>query len=187
MTFEIYESIFDTILQNNNTTSPYDNPMYVEYVKLNQSRQNRWMKKGVITPEISTYIASITKPQTWVIITEPWCGDAAHCVPFIVKIAQGNPLIHLDIQLRDSNESEIENYLTNGGKSIPILIARDDQKRDLFVWGPRPSECTVLVNQLKAQNTSMEEQKVALQQWYNSNQGKAIQEDLLEQLTRLNQ
>jgi hypothetical protein len=33
----------------------------------------------------------------------------------------------------------------------------------------------------------MEEQKVALQQWYNSNQGKAIQEDLLEQLTRLNQ
>ena len=132
MTFSDYQKLFDAILAGETNEKPYDDFHFVEYVKLNLSRQNRWVKKGEITEEIKLTVQSITEKQTWIVITEPWCGDAAHNVPFIVKLAQLNPNITLKLQLRDSKHSEIESYLTNGGKSIPKLIARDEGAHTQF-------------------------------------------------------
>jgi len=178
MTFTAYQQTFDEVLAGKIIHSPYDDPHFLEYAKLNFSRQNRWLKKGEILPESLAAINSISKKQTWVIITEPWCGDAAHCVPFIVKLVELNPLITLEIQLRDSENSEIENYLTQGGKAIPILIVRDSDNNDLFVWGPRPELAHALFLELKQQQLSLEEQKIALQNWYNKDLGQTIQKEI---------
>jgi hypothetical protein len=178
MTFNYYQKIFDEVLAGKISHSPYDDPHFLEYTKLNFSRQNRWLKKGEILPESFAAVNSISKKQRWVIITEPWCGDAAHCVPFIVKLAELNPLITLEIQLRDSENSEIENYLTNGGKSIPQLIIRDENKTDLFVWGPRPEPATILFLELKEKEFSFEDLKIALQNWYNKDLGQTIQKEI---------
>lgn len=182
MTFEDYHQEFDAILAGENTEKPYDNEHFVDYVKLNQSRQNRWLKKGILSSETISTIQSIDKKQTWILITEPWCGDAAHNVPFIVKMAELNSNIQLVIQYRDGKNSEIDNYLTNGGKSIPILIVRNELNEDLFIWGPRPEDCQLLFHTLKAENLSVDEQKIGLQEWYNENQGVAIQTEFIRML-----
>ena len=179
MTFSEYQKLFDTILAEKTIEKPYDNPHFLEYVKLNNSRQKRWLKKGEIAEEIKLTVQSITKKQTWIVITEPWCGDAAHNVPFIAKLAELNPNITLKIQLRDSENSEIESYLTNGGRSIPKLIARNESGADIFTWGPRPAESQFIFDQLKAENATFKTQKIALQEWYNKNAGCAIQEEIL--------
>lgn len=178
MNFTDYQQTFDRILSGELTTAPYDDPHFLEYVKLNHSRQNRWVKKGVLIDEAVEAVQNIQSKQTWVLIAEPWCGDASHNVPFIVKLAELNPLITLEIQLRDSEGSEIDSYLTNGGKAIPKLIIRDENKHDLHVWGPRPSEAQALFHKLKEQNLTLEEQKIGLQQWYNENQGFALQTEI---------
>jgi len=178
MTFKDYQQTFDEVLAGKIIHSPYDDSHFLEYTKLNFSRQNRWLKKGEILPESLAAVNSISKKQTWVIITEPWCGDAAHCVPFIVKLAELNPLITLEIQLRGSENSEIEHYLTHGGKAIPILIVRDSDNNDLFVWGPRPEPANDLFLESKAQQLSVVDQKVALQNWYNKDLGQTIQKEI---------
>jgi hypothetical protein len=179
MTFSDYQRTFDEILAGKNTNAPYDDPHFIEYTKLNFSRINRWLKKGEILSESIEALNSISKKQTWVIIAEPWCGDAAHCVPFIVKMAELNPLITFEIQLRDSENSEIENYLTNGGKAIPRLIIRDANNTDLFVWGPRPEPVHVLFLESKTEQLSVDDQKIALQNWYNKDLGQTIQQEII--------
>src|SRR5690606_37230624 len=104
----------------------------------------------------------------WFVITEPWCGDAAHSVPFIQLAAQLNPLITVEYELRDSEPFRINDYLTGGSKSIPKLIIRDDQGNDLATWGPRPVECQKLFDQLKIDQADFETQKTSLQHWYNA-------------------
>ena len=185
MNFSDYQQTFDRILSGELTSAPYDDEHFVEYVKLNHSRQNRWLKKGILLAEAVEAINNIQSKQTWVLITEPWCGDAAHTVPFIVKLAELNPLITLDIQIRDSEGSEIDSYLTNGGKAIPKLIIRDASGNDLLVWGPRPAEAQALFHKLKEQNRTFEEQKIALQQWYNENQGEAVQKEIAHAIKQL--
>lgn len=183
MIFTDYLQLFENILQDAAPKAPYNNPDYLNYTKLNWSRQQRWLKTGVITDAMAAAVKEITTPQQWVIITEPWCGDAAHIVPFLTKIAALNPLITIDIQLRDTPPFLIEQYLTNGTKSIPKLIIRDNDGNDMAVWGPRPAGCQVLYNRLKAEKADFERTKIELQQWYNEDKGQSLQAELLEVLT----
>jgi hypothetical protein len=185
MTYTEYTAIFDQILSGRIQHAPYDDPHFVEYTKLNHSRMHRWEKTGILTEECKSTIQSISTPMHWILITEPWCGDAAHSVPFLAKMAAENPLIHLEIQLRDSEDSEIESYLTNGGKSIPILIVRNSFGEDLFVWGPRPEACRNLHHTLKAQEITLEDLKTGLQQWYNADKGLSIQEEMIDKIRSL--
>ncbi|MFB6454020.1 thioredoxin family protein [Chitinophaga sp. Hz27] len=180
MDFNAYEAVFQEILHNPSPAAPYNNPDYLNYTKLNWSRQSRWLKTGKLNEDLATAIKNIKEEQHWIIITEPWCGDASHSVPFIQMLATLNPLIKTDYQLRDSPPHLIQQYLTNGtSKSIPKLIMRDKQGHDIAVWGPRPAECQILYDQLHKEKADFERTKIALQQWYNDDKGVSLQRELL--------
>lgn len=178
MNFQQYQTLFQEILSNPDPIAPYDNADYLDYTKLNWSRQQRWLKTGVLDPVLSKAIADIKKPQQWIVITEPWCGDAAHTVPFIHMLTELNPLITASYQLRDAEPFLIEQYLTNGGKAIPKLIIRDEAGNDLVNWGPRPAACQEVYSMLTAEKADFERVKTELQKWYNQDKGVSFQQEL---------
>lgn len=81
MDFIAYTAEFDRILNNPAPPAPYDKADYLNYTKLNASRMRRWLRKGVLSEELAKAIADIKTAQQWIVITEPWCGDAAHSIP----------------------------------------------------------------------------------------------------------
>lgn len=182
MTIQEYKTLFEDIINKKHTKPPYDNPLYVKYVNLNKSRSNRWVKRGDISEELKNLVTSIDTVQNWLLITEPWCGDAANSVPIIEKIAALNPNINLTIQLRDSN-SQIDDYLTNGGKAIPKLIVRDNFTNDLFSWGARPKGAQHLFIQQKELDLPQDEKYMNLLRWYINDNAASIQKELVELLT----
>ncbi|QEC78688.1 thioredoxin family protein [Mucilaginibacter ginsenosidivorax] len=179
MDFIAYQQLFQHILMDTNPRFPYDDPHYLNYTRLNWSRQERWLKVGALNEELVELITGINTKQNWTIITEPWCGDASHSLPFIHRLSELNPLIEVDYQLRDSEPFLINSYLTRGSKSIPKLIIADAQHQDLATWGPRPAGCQVLYEQLVKDHVVMEQQKIALQQWYNADKGVSLQQELI--------
>ncbi|MFT5582114.1 MAG: glutaredoxin-related protein [Psychromonas sp.] len=177
MTYNSYRDLFNEIILEPNKKAPYDDADFFNYLVLNQKREDRWNKKGEINHVDFDKFKSLNTKMNWVLITEPWCGDAAHCCPFINKLVESNLNINLDVQLRDS-DSEIDNYLTNGGKSIPILIVRDENNKDLFTWGPRPKAAQEIHLANLKSDKSKEEQKIELQKWYNSDKGETVIKEL---------
>ncbi len=173
-----YLSSFEDILSRKLRKKPYDNAAYLQYVKLNKSRMNRWLRTGLLKESTQQTIEKIREVQNWYIITEPWCGDAAHSVPFIYLLSELNQNIKLTLILRDSEPEWIERYLTNGSRSIPKLIVRNNYDEDLFTWGPRPKECQLLISELKKQQISDEDIKTRAQEWYNKNKGISLQEEI---------
>ncbi|RFZ90704.1 thioredoxin family protein [Mucilaginibacter conchicola] len=183
MNYAQYQSIFDTILNSEDPVYPYNDPEYLKYVKLNKARMNRWDKQLVLSEELLRAIGDLTKPQQWIIITEPWCGDAAHTLPFMIKMAGLNDKISYDIQLRDSEPFLINSYLTGTAKSIPKFVVRDSTGADVFVWGPRPQAAQKIYNDLKALNADHDVISEALQQWYNQNKGVSFMDELTKLLS----
>jgi len=179
MNYQEYSAIFDDILSKKYLPAPYDKETYFNYTKLSITRMRRWNKQLVLSNALVEVVKAIDKKQRWIIITEPWCGDAAHIIPFIIKLAAHNNLINYDIQLRDSEPFLIENYLTAGKKSIPKLMVRDGNENDLFFWGPRPKPAQILVDELKTVNADAELQKITLQNWYNADKGVSFCNELL--------
>lgn len=183
MTFQEYVDYFEQILASPEDYDPYGNEEYLNYTKLNWSRMNRWLKRFEPQDAMKSLIASITEPQHWIVITEPWCGDAAHSVPQLYQIVRNNPNIDFEIQLRDSEPFLIEDYLTDGSKSIPKLIIRNDVGHDKVIWGPRPEPLQRIYMQMKDEERPFEEIKEALQKWYNEDKGEILQRELLAQLS----
>ena len=113
-------------------------------------------------------------------ITETWCGDAAQILPVVHKIAELNPKITMKIVFRDENEALMNEFLTNGGKAIPIVIFLDLQDKVLARWGSRPSVATQMVAEEKAKNGKLTpEFKENLQRWYNQDKGATIVDDFI--------
>lgn len=181
MNFTSYLNYFQSIVENKDGNLPelYQDPEYFEYTKLNWSRLNRWLKTGKLSEETIQKLKEIKSPQNWIVITEPWCGDASHIVPFIELMSKENNLISVSYELRDSEPFRIDNYLTGGSKSIPILIIQDSNGDDLKVWGPRPKECQEFFMSEKAKGADIDALKIALQKWYNADKGVQIQQEII--------
>src|SRR5690554_7983143 len=107
-------------------------------------------KTQQLLPEVIEAVKRISEKQLWMVLTESWCGDAAQNIPVLKKIADENPLIDFRLVLRDDNDDLMQKYLTNGGRSIPKLIAvSEGMEKELFAWGPRPQEAIELIHSLK--------------------------------------
>ncbi|MEN8776219.1 MAG: thioredoxin family protein [Polaribacter sp.] len=183
ISYETYRTLVSNLLANGKATGPLQSEALTNYSLLNDRRMKRLDKTLQISENTIATINSIKESQTWLTITEGWCGDAAQNLPVINKIAAINPNINLKVVLRDENLELMDLFLTNGGRAIPKLIALDAEHNVIFTWGPRPSVATKMVADYKAKNGSLDAQfKQDLQVWYNKDKGKSVQEDIVRLL-----
>ena len=184
MTYSAYRTLVNELTANNSTTGHEKTEALANYTMLNDRRMNRWDKTIKVSDASKIKLENFNKKVTWLVITESWCGDAAHIMPVINKVAELNNTIDYRVVLRDENDALMNQFLTNGGKSIPKLIMIDNETNEVInTFGPRPATATKLVNDYKALNGVLTpEFKEDLQRWYNKDKGQSTIEDLLELL-----
>lgn len=185
MSYKEYRGLIDSLLLDNKSTSENNNVDLYNYSILNAKRMSRLDKTIRIDIDFENKIKSIANKVTLLVISEGWCGDAAHILPVLNKISELNKNISYRIVLRDKNEELMNNFLTNGSKSIPIVVALDSDKNVLFKWGPRPSIATKIIEDYKSKNGCVDKEiKKDLQIWYNKNKGKNITEDIINSISK---
>lgn len=185
MSYQEYKVLMQELVDDGSTTGPSKTESLVNYTQLNHSRMKRWDKVVKLDTEAEELIKNSTFKGTWLVLTESWCGDAAPALPIMQKVAALNPNISLKIILRDEHVPLMNRFLTNGGMSIPKLIAISDKDNDVVGdWGPRSQHATALVENHKETNngTILPAFKEELQRWYNKDKGQSILEDLLKLL-----
>ena len=182
-----YRNLVDRLVSENATTGATKTETLIAYTKLNDRRMKRWDKTLKIPLTFEEKIKSVNTKITWLVITESWCGDAAHVLPVINKISEMNENINFKVVLRDENEALMNQFLTNGNKSIPKLIMIDNRTNNVVsTYGSRPNVVTKLVNDFKNEHGSLTpEFKEGLQLWYNKDKGQSTLEDLTQLLCEL--
>lgn len=178
-----YRDLVSDLIAQGKSTGPNQSDDLLNYSKLNDKRMKRLDKTVKLTEETLAKIKDVKEPQTWLVLTEGWCGDAAQNLPVINKIAEENPNINLKLVLRDENLELMDEFLTNGGRSIPKLIALNKENEVINTWGPRPITATKMVVDYKEKHGSLDADfKTDLQVWYNKNKGENTQEDIVSML-----
>ena len=79
-------------------------------------------------------------PRKLLVIAEDWCGDASNTIPILARLVEEVPGLELRVLRRDEHPEVMDRYLTDGARSIPIVIALDSEYREVGHWGPRPAE-----------------------------------------------
>ncbi|MCU0239336.1 MAG: thioredoxin family protein [Pyrinomonadaceae bacterium] len=183
MNFEQYIALIDDLLAENKTTGKNQSENYVYFGKLNRQRMKRLEKTIKLNESLVGKIKEVDKPLIWLTLTEGWCGDAAQNIPVIEKMAAENPLITTRYLLRDENLDLMNQYLTNGGKAIPILICIDGETFEVLdKWGSRPKAIQNYFLELKEAGIEKDERNELLQRRYNADEEQSIQADFAQNL-----
>ena len=181
ISYQEYRELVSKLVSNNSTSGNEKTEALVNYTMLNDRRMKRWDKTVKIPVTLKDAIESVSQDMTWLIITESWCGDAAHVMPVLNKIAELNDKITIKVVFRDENDALMDQFLTNGSRSIAKIIMIDDASGDVInTYGPRPSVATNMVLDYKAEHGALTpEFKEDLQRWYNKDKGQTIISDIL--------
>jgi hypothetical protein len=113
------------------------------------------------------------------VIAEDWCGDASNTVPIIAKLVEMAPGLELRVIPRDENPELMDQYLTNGARSIPIVIALNDNFQEVGHWGPRPAQLQtwVMANRGTIPKAELYPQ---VRTWYARDRGESTLREVLE-------
>jgi hypothetical protein len=180
ITYDAYKKLVEDLLAAGKATGPQQSEAFTHYSQLNLQRMHRVEKTMQILPDVSERLMRIDRPQTWLVLTEGWCGDASQSLPVMQVLANLNPLLGVRILLRDENPELMDRYLTNGiSRSIPKLIAVDPATgTELFTWGPRPTALQESFYGMRSEGLPYDMIKEELQRWYNMDKTLTIQREL---------
>jgi len=120
------------------------------FLNYNWDRQDSVHETYKPSDELREAVRAIEEPQLWMVITEPWCGDSAFLLPVIAEAAALNDHIQLRILHRDDNLDIMDQYLTDGSRSIPKLVAFSEDGEEQFTWGPRPDRARERYQELRS-------------------------------------
>jgi hypothetical protein len=114
-------------------------------------------------------------------ISEDWCMDTSNTIPFLQRMAESVPGVDLRLILRDANPEVMDRYLTNGSRSIPVLIILDGEFREVGRWGPRPAalQAWVMTNRpLLPKGEVVKEER----RWYARDKGETTIREVLQSI-----
>jgi|TARA_B110000902_G_scaffold62963_1_gene74591 hypothetical protein len=180
-TYAEYRDMINTLLAEDKTTGDNHSEAMLGHTTMNVARMNRLDKRATINEDLADKIKSLPA-QTWLVISEAWCGDAAQNLPWINKMAELNEGIELTIVLRDENSELIDQFLTNGGRSIPKVIALSPNNLIHHTWGPRPQYMQEKYTQLKEEGLDYADISKTIHTMYAKNKGEALHHEYLELL-----
>jgi hypothetical protein len=167
-----YRIIVSKLISEGKSTGKEQSADLLHYSELNEVRMKRLEKTLKLDPEVEKTLQNLKSNQTWLVISEGWCGDAAQILPIIKLMSEASKNIDLKLVFRDENEELINLFLTNGSKSIPKLLVLDESFNLINHWGPRPEGAKNLIIEYKAKHGIVDEAaKIALQKWYLDDKG----------------
>lgn len=117
-------------------------------------------------------------------IVEDWCGDASNTVPVLARLGDEADCLEMRVIRRDEHPEVMDRYLTNGSRSIPVVIALDQDYRELGHWGPRPAEIQRWVVEHKGALPS-KERYATVRKWYAQDHGETTLREVLGMLERV--
>ena len=117
------------------------------------------------------------------VLLEDWCGDGVNTVPAIAALAAAVPGLELRVVARDEHPALMDAHLTNGTRSIPVVIVLDEHFRELGWWGPRPAELQRWVL-AEGQTLAKPERYKEVRRWYARDRARTTIEEVVALLER---
>ncbi|MBP1931620.1 thioredoxin family protein [Ammoniphilus resinae] len=169
---------------------------FIQGMTQNKEKFLDWYEKfSLENQEDAAFFGSLKDKHQWhcFILAADWCGDVVRNVPVVFKVLESAG-IPTEVLIMEQNTDVMEQFLTMGGRSIPIVIFTDLNGKVLGKWGPRPNVVQEVMIQFKGANPDRNaleyEENLRLtysemMKRYNSGSGTDYQQWIVDELREL--
>jgi len=156
-------------------------PDFLAEVTAHQELWHSIYQRATLAPESKDLAAAVAGNWHLLVLVEDWCGDAVHVLPFLARLTEEFPNFGLRILSRDENPDLMDSHLTNGTRSIPVVMILDDDFREVAWWGPRPEPLQKLfLREIKP--LPPEERFPKVRAWFARDRGKTTLKEILARI-----
>ena len=178
MDYKSYRLLIDSLLAEDKTTGDNHSKAMLAYTRQNNRRMGRLDRQTQLEADLRKSLSLLKRETIWLVLTEAWCGDAAQSIPVMAKAADECDAT-LKLILRDENLDLMDRFLTNGARSIPMLLVLDAESKELLgKWGPRPAPAQAMVMHSIASGEDYHDRHHDLHLWYGRDRTKTFQAEL---------
>jgi hypothetical protein len=130
---------------------------FIESMSKNKEKFQEWQESFQWPEEDRAYFESLKfrDDLRCLILAAEWCGDVVRNVPVVLKALEPAE-IPTEILIIEEHPDVMEQFLTMGGKAIPIVIFTDAGGFVLGHWGPRPKHVQEAMIDFKKANPDRE-------------------------------
>lgn len=89
------------------------------------------------------------------IIAADWCGDVVRNIPVVFKTLEAAN-IPVEVLIMEQHLETMDQFLTFGGRSIPVVLFVNAEGSVLGQWGPRPKHVQAVMAAFKQANPDRE-------------------------------
>ena len=177
-------------------------PTFSEYLEGVEKLRELWhavYERAEAPDDLVEEARSVPGPVRLLALSEDWCGDAVNTLPVIARLAERLPGWELRVLDRDDNPDLMDAHLTDGSRSIPVVMALvpDGEEaggsgsggtdgeggaarlREIGWWGPRPAELQRWMLGEGRELDGKERYKRA-RRWYARDGGRTTLDELLD-------
>lgn len=140
-------------------------------------------RRATVPDEYLRRVAALGGAWHLLVLSEDWCGDAVNTVPVVARLAELSPNVDMRVLARDENLDLMDAHLTGTSRSIPVVIALDDEFRERGWWGPRPAELqTWVLGPGRALEKADRYRQV--RSWYARDRGRTTLEEVVRMIEK---
>lgn len=158
---------------------PFD--QFLTATTANRGMWRATARRAIVSLEASARARELPGRWRLLAIADDWCGDAVNILPVVARLADDVENLDLRIVGREAWPGLMDRHLTNGSRSIPVIILLDDTGACRGWWGPRPTELQAWF-EAEGRSLPAEERYRELRRWYARDRGAAIAHELVELL-----
>lgn len=146
---------------------------FPRFVALAEKQKDLWEGNYRLArvPEWARRPDGLGAPRRLLALAEDWCADTASTIPVLARWAHETPGLELRILRRDSYPAVMDRYLTNGTRSIPIVLVLDENFEVTGQWGPYPGDLGPWVSEHLPPVLPKEEFVKGKRTWYARDRG----------------
>ncbi len=116
---------------------------------------------------------------------EDWCVDTSSTLPVLARWCETVPGLSLRILERDRYPEVMDRYLSDGTRSIPVVIVLDGEFRELGHWGPFPVPLAEWVREHKPPRLPKEEFVKGKRTWDARDRGETVLREVMARLEEM--
>lgn len=89
------------------------------------------------------------------ILAADWCGDVVRNIPVVFRALEKAGM-ETEVLVMEQHLDVMDQFLTMGGRSVPVVIFTDTGGHVLGQWGPRPEHVQRFMIEFKKENSDRE-------------------------------
>jgi hypothetical protein len=159
-------------------------PAFREFLERVHDKRDLWHEihaRARVPADVLERARRLEGRWRFLVLTEDWCGDGLNTLPFLARLVEAVPGLEMRLLSRDANPDLMDAHLTEGTRSIPVVIVLDEEYREVGWWGPRPAPLQeYFLREIKP--LPKQERFPRLRAWYARDRGRTTLAEILDHI-----